>query len=249
LCYFWELTQKIVFVLGFVFTQISGIAKLISDSFCYEFTSLCFKRIIQKFAHATGNAMRGSAGEDKENKNENEIYVSAARLCKPPGGVSDASPGVGLSVRASDPTSEPTKVGEINGTLLSYLSLPDRPGTSVPPGCKDGQGIKVFTRIRPLPPEQASEAQMHQGTYSKDSSPIIYSHSQKPGRVMVSAEDGDRERLHYFDFDGIVFDDRFTNCDVFRVVGVPALKHFINGVDAAIFAFGPTGTSPEKSHV
>ena len=189
-----------------------------------------------------GNAMRGSAGEDKENKNENEIYVPAARLCKPPGGVSDASPGVGLSVRASDPTSEPS-------TLLSYLSLPDRPGTGVPPGCKDGQGIKVFTRIRPLPPEQASEAKIQQGTYSKDSSPIIYSHSQKPGRVMVSAEDGERERLHYFDFDGIVFDDRFTNCDVFRVVGVPALKHFINGVDAAIFAFGPTGTSSEKSHL
>ena len=186
--------------------------------------------------------MRGSAGEDKENKNENEIYVPAARLCKPPGGVSDASPGVGLNVRASDPTSEPS-------TLLSYLSLPDRPGTGVPPGCKDGQGIKVFTRIRPLPPEQASEAKIQQGTYSKDSSPIIYSHSQKPGRVMVSAEDGERERLHYFDFDGIVFDDRFTNCDVFRVVGVPALKHFINGVDAAIFAFGPTGTSSEKSHV
>lgn len=192
--------------------------------------------------------MRGSAGEDKENKNENEIYVPAARLCKPPGGVSDASSGVGFSMRASDPTSEPTKLGETNGTFLSYPSLPDRLRIGVPPGCKDGQGIKVFTRIRPLPPEQASEAQMHQGTYSKDSSPIIYSHSQKPGRVMVSSEDGERERLHYFDFDGLVFDDRYTNCDVFRVAGAPALEHFINGVDAAIFAFGPTGTSSEKSY-
>lgn len=199
----------------------------------------------------TENAMRGSAGEDKENKNGNEIYVPAARLCMPPGGVANASSGVGLSVRDSDPPSlaEPTKLGETNGILPIYLLLPDRPGTGVLPCCKDGQGIKVFTRIRPLPPEQGSEAKMHQGTYSKDSSPIIFSHSQKPGRLVVSSEDGERERLHYFDFDGIVFDDQFTNCDVFRVVGAPALEHLINGVDASIFAFGPTGISSEKSQL
>ena len=82
-------------------------------------------------------------------------------------------------------------------------------------------GVKVFVRIRPLPPDIASTARMHElrGEYHKEFSPSIYAHTKKTGRVMVSSEDGERERLHFFDFDGVC-DEHFSNEDVWTVTRI-----------------------------
>jgi len=182
-------------------------------------------------------------GDDKENHHENESRPReppGARLCKPPEGAS----------RERELFIDPSAASTQEARALRMQSLGNLSARASDQKCssehlgKDGQGIKVFVRIRPLPPELAAEARMHehQGTYSKDCSPVIYSHSQKPGRIMVSSdEDGERERLQYFDFDG-VFDERYANSDVWREVGSAALQHFLNGMDAAIFSFGPTGS-------
>lgn len=70
----------------------------------------------------------------------------------------------------------------------------------------------------------------------------IYAHTKKTGRVMVSsAEEDDRERLQFFDFDNVL-DQESTNDDVWKTVGMQALGHFLGGTDSVIFSFGPTGS-------
>jgi hypothetical protein len=41
----------------------------------------------------------------------------------------------------------------------------------------------------------------------------VYAHTKKAGRVMVSSEEDERERLQFFDFDGVLDQDS-TNDDV-----------------------------------
>ena len=112
------------------------------------------------------------------------------------------------------------------------------------PAMMPNECIKVFVRIRPIPPQTKKAAYEHEmrGEYNRDLSPSIYSHTQKCNRVMASSDEhGERERLQFFDYDGVV-EGRCSNQDVWEVVGVSALNYFLQGTDATIFSYGPTGS-------
>ena len=71
-------------------------------------------------------------------------------------------------------------------------------GTHHGPGPRGGPCVVV--RIRPAVEE------------GKGFCPV-YAHTKKAGRVMVSSEEDERERLQFFDFDGVL-DQESTNDDV-----------------------------------
>jgi len=106
------------------------------------------------------------------------------------------------------------------------------------------EGVRVLVRIRPLPSQVAAAAQEHRQRqeYDKDLSPSVYAHTGMNGRIMVSSEsDSERERLGFFDFDGVC-DESCSNDDVWQHVGAIAISHFLQGTDSSIFSFGPTGS-------
>ena len=96
------------------------------------------------------------------------------------------------------------------------------------PRVAEAHRVRVFVRIRPLPPTVAAATE--EGEYDRDRSASVYAHTKKEGRVMASSEENERERLHAFDFDG-VFDSRSDNGHLWRQVGVHALGLFLNGTD------------------
>ena len=59
--------------------------------------------------------------------------------------------------------------------------------------------------------------------------------------MVSSAEEYERERLQFFDFDGVL-DQEATNEDVWQHVGARAIGHFLEGTDCVMFSFGPTGS-------
>jgi len=104
------------------------------------------------------------------------------------------------------------------------------------------EGVRVLVRIRPLPPQVAAAAQEHRQRQEYDKDKRVYAHTGMHGRIMVSSEsDSERERLGFFDFDGVC-DESCSNDDVWQDVGAIAISHFLQGTDSSIFSFGPTGS-------
>ena len=108
------------------------------------------------------------------------------------------------------------------------------------PRVAEAHRVRVFVRIRPLPPPVAAATE--EGAYDRDLSASVYAHTKKEGRVMASSEENERERLHAFDFDG-VFDSRSDNGHLWRQVGLHALGLFLSGTDGKWIPFFESGSA------